>query len=60
MYRIIDEPRLARPAFLGWLSGGQQVFPNDPVLERARREQLRRAGLLKIRRIPSSTTKEVA
>lgn len=53
----IDGPRAARPALVGWLGGGRQQFPNDPVLDAARERALRTAGMIKSRRIPA---KEVA
>ena len=50
----IDGPSRARPTFVSYLAGGQQNFPNDPVLVAARDRALRAAGLIKSRRIPAS------
>lgn len=50
----VDGPQRSRPAFVAWLAGGQQNFPNDPVLQAARNRALKAAGLVKTRRIPST------
>lgn len=50
-----DLPSRSRPAFVSWIDDGRpQQFPHDPVLERARHQQLKSAGLIKVRRIPAS------
>ncbi len=50
----IEVPQLSRPAYVSWQAGGQQNFPNDPILDAARDRALRAAGLIKTRRIPKS------
>lgn len=50
----VEGPRAARPAFVSYLPGGQQNFPNDPVLDAARTRALKAAGLIKFRRIPAA------
>jgi hypothetical protein len=52
-----DGPRMARPGFVLLLPGGRQEFPNDPIADAARNQQVREAAqregrTLITRRIP--------
>ena len=51
-----DGPLMARPGFVSLIPGAQQVFPHDPIGDRAREQRVRRdyhrLGVKLTRRIP--------
>lgn len=55
MYDVIEVPRLARPAFVGWQSSDRaQNFPTDRVADAARERRLRAEGRIIVHRRPAA------
>lgn len=49
----VEAPRLARPAFVGYLAGGRQEFVVDRVRDAAVDRRLRSEGKIIVRRRPA-------